>query len=829
MSKPGPLCHKCPLRNAPGVVWGVGSPNARLVVIGMAPAQDEIALGEPFSGKSGYLLESTMRKVGGPGRDRRYTTNVVKCFVEPGRPIPAGAVSCCAPLMHKELDMLELHDTILTLGGEAFHAFTRKKLLTQSPMRKGHKKPPDPNVWLRGCPYPLGSRRRLIPAVHPAFLLRQGLKDILFFERDLDRARRFAEGEGLTHEDVYSYSPSGEEVQKYVQECIRAGEFGLDIETTYAEADEEERVAEDTHKITVVGISHRPGSCLGVPADMVGLLAPLFQRRDPRLRCYTYNWGFDGYHLGKIFDMESVEAFDVMKSFYLIYPDAQRHDLATALSWFTDLPYHKNLQFSQPDLYNARDTWGVLEAGRNAVKEMTQLGLLELFWTSEMPLVQVMSEMEHVGVNCDVRQAQKIELTCYKLLQKYEEFWNAKMPLISWTSPQQLIVMFKKLGLPVQYKMRIAKDKSRKRTECCDEEVLELYRDAHKSQLAGLVLFMRKLKKAADFTHIYSSDGRAHARYMDQRGGRIQAKEPDLQNIPEELEAGGITVLPRTIIIPDDPDNDVIISADFDALEFYIYGYACQDEAILESRRKGEYIYGLFYKEIFKKPFFEEGKPPKKWYRRKDIPAWELLVAKSAPLGMLYGRGVPSLRSGLGVPHSQAERIYNEFHREHPRVRPHHTELTLQATRTGYLQDFFGRIRRFPNPRMSHNEILAFTGQTNGADILRTRALLPLHRGLRDFSARLLLTVHDSVAISCPRRLMHGCVEYVRDTMEAPIPQMKNYWIPCTIKLGTKETSSTGMPNWGDVVPYEDWIAQYGTQRTRTTGTLQASAGERPV
>lgn len=431
-----------------------------------------------------------------------------------------------------------------------------------------------------------------------------------------------------------------------------------------------------------------------------------------------------------------------------------------------------------------------------------------------MPLVDVMSAMEHTGVNIDVKQAQKIELTCYRLLREYEKYWENKIPQINWGSPQQLIALFKNLGLPTQYKIRIKKDKSRVKTECCDEDVLELYRDAYKSQLAGLVLFMRKLKKAADFTHIYASDGRAHARYMDQRGGRIQAKEPDLQNIPEELEAGGITVLPRTIIIPDDPASGCIISADFEAIEFFIYGYACQDAAILQARKDGTYIYGLFYKEIFKKDFFQTGYPPRKWYRRKDIPAWELLVAKSAPLGMLYGRGIPSLRSGLGIPHADAQRIYTSFHQEHPGVGRHHTELTFEATRRGYLQNYFGRVRRFPNARMNHNEILAFTGQSNAADILRVNALLPLHRGLADFNARLLLTVHDSVAVSCPRRYLAGCVDYIRETLEAPIARMNNYWIPCTVKVGTKETSTTGIPNWGDIIPWEDWVSTHGSQRT---------------
>lgn len=371
--KPGPLCHACPLQSAPGPVWGVGSPSARLVRVGMAPGPDEVSSGEPFSGKSGQLLESASRKIG-ISRERSYTTNVVKCLVPPRHPLPQKAVDCCAPLIQKELDMLQFHDTILTLGAEAFHAFTHKKLLTQSPMRHGHKKPPDPNIWLRGCVYPIGQKRVIIPAVHPAYLLRTGFKDILFFERDLQRAQRFAEGKGVRYNVSYNYKPSSAEILEYIEHCWSNTRIGLDIETPIKSADEEESAYGTTSEIDVIGISAEIGYCLGIPKDQLALAKSLFAPRpSKKLRVYDFNHGFDGYHLGTHFDMGGIEAFDVMKAWYLIYPDAQRHDLATALSWFTDMSYHKNLQYSQPDYYNACDSFGALWAGIEAEKELRTL------------------------------------------------------------------------------------------------------------------------------------------------------------------------------------------------------------------------------------------------------------------------------------------------------------------------------------------------------------------------------------------------------------------------------------------------------------------------
>jgi DNA polymerase I-like protein with 3'-5' exonuclease and polymerase domains len=411
--------------------------------------------------------------------------------------------------------------------------------------------------------------------------------------------------------------------------------------------------------------------------------------------------------------------------------------------------------------------------------------------------------MKVIGTNCDVIQASRMELMCYKALEQYTSWWKGKLPNVDWQSSQQLIALFTALKLPVVLRKRIKKDKTIARTPSCDQEVLEMYRDKYKNQLASLLLAMRELKKASDFTRIYASDGRAHPSHKihGQVAGRIQAKDPDLQNVPEEL-AG---IHPRTIIVPDDPNTDCIVSADFEAIEFFIYGYAAQDEPILKARREGTYIYGLFYEEIFHKPFFEPGRPPKKAYRRKDIPPWELLVAKSGPLGLLYGRGQKSLEDGLGIPRSTAGKIYNDFFKEHWKVERFHQNLMGEVHTHGYLRNYFNRIRWFPNPNGMRNEILAFPGQSNAADILIRNAIVPCHGGIKDFGGRLLFPVHDSVQFTVPRRALGGAVSFIRETLERPIPEMNNFWIPCVVKVGT---------NWGNCIPWEDWVLDANNKRT---------------
>src|SRR5262249_35035363 len=80
----------------------------------------------------------------------------------------------------------------------------------------------------------------------------------------------------------------------------------------------------------------------------------------------------------------------------------------------------------------------------------------------------------------------------------------------------------------------------------------------------------------------------------------------------------------------------------------------------------------------------------------------------------------------------------------------------------------------------------------------------------KEYGGRLLFPVHDSVQSQCPRSAMYAGASLYRDCMEAPIPEMKNFWIPAVIKVGTKETSTTGKPNWHDTIPWDDWVLTYG-------------------
>lgn len=790
-------CKACPLYHETAVD-GDGHIDAKLIIIGQNPGPTEKEVGLPFVGASGRVLDRALSNAM-ISRSRNYVTNVVKCFVPPGQPVPPKAVELCRPILAKELALLPKAKVILTLGKEAFDELSGKKLSLMHDRQSAEK---NPNAWLRGCPLPMADGRIIIPTVHPSFVMRSGFLSAPTFEADVVKARRFAEGTATIPQEHFDHNPSTAQVQEYTRECISLGECGIDIETPESIDDEDDLDPLTQTPVDVIGVSCHLGESIGVQPDQFDLLRPLLDGEPGggETTGWVYNGGFDYYHLSKRFSLRGIRQADALVAFHILHPELKTKDLATCLSYFSDIPYHKNLRKREPALYNNRDTYGVLYAGREMIAQMKYLGNENLFWNILMPLVDMMTDWRVKGVRSDTKRANQLILMLHMALQKYEVWWDKNVPAYSWSSPKQLIEMFQRQGLPVQMRLRPAKNgKPAKKTPSCDDDALELFATKYNNTTAKLIQTMRTLKHAQDFLDIARPDGWIHPRFKlhGQVGGRIQAMDPDLQNIPEEL-AG---VYPREILLPDHPD-DVMLIADFSQIELRIYCWYAKAQKLLDRILSGDYIYGIFYEEIFEEPFFASTGPRIKGNTDPRVVPWKLLVAKSWPLGFIYGRGVPDPGT-LPISKAKAKEIQNKFHKDNPEFRIFHDNIMVEATKKGYLQTAFGRIRRFPNAQGQRNEILAFFGQTTTVDVMITKSLLPFKTGLKQFSheqrtARTLFGVHDSVGVTCPKVHWRPCYDYMELTMQGPIPEMDGFSVPVEIKIG---------PSWGAAKPREKYLA----------------------
>lgn len=149
-------CVRCKL-HAMGrtqIVFGVGSPTARLMFVGEAPGQDEDRQGVPFVGRAGQLLTRTIERLG-LKRDDVYIANVIKCRPPANRNPEADEVATCQPFLFRQIDAIR-PKVIVALGTFAAQALLQTK---------------DPISRLRGRVFAWRGAR-LIPTFHPAFLLR---------------------------------------------------------------------------------------------------------------------------------------------------------------------------------------------------------------------------------------------------------------------------------------------------------------------------------------------------------------------------------------------------------------------------------------------------------------------------------------------------------------------------------------------------------------------------------------------------------------------------------------------------------------------------------
>ena len=167
-------CTRCALAaGRTQVVFGVGSPQAKLLFVGEGPGREEDLAGEPFVGRSGKLLDRLMAEEVGLTRAECYIANVVKCRPPNNRDPAPKEIAACRPYLDEQIELIG-PSVIVTLGN-----FSTKLLLESTQGIRA----------LRGQVFERG-RARVVPTYHPAYVLRAGGEAMAEMRADLVRAKR---------------------------------------------------------------------------------------------------------------------------------------------------------------------------------------------------------------------------------------------------------------------------------------------------------------------------------------------------------------------------------------------------------------------------------------------------------------------------------------------------------------------------------------------------------------------------------------------------------------------------------------------------------------
>ena len=364
-------------------------------------------------------------------------------------------------------------------------------------------------------------------------------------------------------------------------------------------------------------------------------------------------------------------------------------------------------------------------------------GLTSLFHEVELPLVDVLVEMEREGITLDVARLQKISKRFgVRSAELERRVWELAGEEFTIGSPQQLApILFDKLGL--------SRKRRGKTGFSTDARVLQAIRDEH--EIVPAIEEWREVTKLKStyldaFPELISDDGRLHTTFNQTATatGRLSSTNPNLQNIPIRTEQG------REIraCFTAGPGRR-LISADYSQVELRLLAHIADEPVLKEIFRRGEDVHTATAEAIL-------GGKTDPGTRSK---------AKMVNYGIVYGLSAYGLADRLQIPQEEAQEFIDRYFERFPKVKEF-IESTIELAREeGHVTTLFGRIRRVPELRSrqfqtrSLGERLAVNMVIQGtaADIIKV-AMVRARDSLRadGLETRLVLQIHDELLYEAP-------------------------------------------------------------------------------
>ena len=389
--------------------------------------------------------------------------------------------------------------------------------------------------------------------------------------------------------------------------------------------------------------------------------------------------------------------------------------------------------------------------------EVEEKGMARLLREVEIPLAQVLADMENVGFEAD---AQGIAEFGALLENRIGNIQRAIYESVGYefnlNSPKQLAkALFEDLGLPAK--------KKTKSGYSTNAEVLESLRDAHPA--VSMLLDYRTLAKLKStycdgLLKVIGPEGRIHSSFnqTETRTGRISSTEPNLQNIPVRQELG--RELRRFFRAR---EGWLLVDADYSQIELRVLAHMAQDETMIAAFNSDTDIHRVTASQVFDVP--EEMVTPLMRSR-----------AKAVNFGIVYGIGAHSLSQDIGVSYGEAKRYIDQYLSRYAGVAKFMDRMIETAKETGYAETLFGRRRPLPELRASNAVTRSFGErvarnmpiQGTAADIIKI-AMVRVHDRLRreQLRSRLILQVHDELIVEAPEEEAGQAARIVKEEMEA--------------------------------------------------------------
>lgn len=399
----------------------------------------------------------------------------------------------------------------------------------------------------------------------------------------------------------------------------------------------------------------------------------------------------------------------------------------------------------------------IYETRVRLLKELSDDGELDLFNNIEMPLAEVLADMEITGIKVDVDYLTKVEEELKeKLDAKEKEIYELAGTQFNIMSPTQLAkVLFVDLAIPYPKKVKDNKFSTSK-------DILDKIKNVN--PIVDKILEYRTLAKlytnyAVGLKAEVREDGRIHTIFTQTltRTGRLSSISPNLQNIPARAE---YSALIRKAFVPD--HNSKILSSDYSQVELRIFASMSKAINLINAFVNNEDIHARTAADIFKVDMSSVTKDMRR-------------TAKAVNFGILYGISSFGLSEDLGIDVKTAKKFIDDYLETYPGIRDFQAKEIADAYANGYVRTLMNRKRvieelknknymiRSSGERMALNTPI----QGTAADILK-KAMVEIYKEFdkRNLKSKMLIQVHDELVFNVLDDEIDEVSEIVRDIME---------------------------------------------------------------
>ncbi len=471
-------------------------------------------------------------------------------------------------------------------------------------------------------------------------------------------------------------------------------------------------------------------------------------------------------------------AFDTMVADYLLDPGERNHsldDLAKRYLGHTTIKIKEligsgktqkrmdQVPVSLITAYAAEDADIPVQLAEILQARLDEEGLGTLFRDLEMPLIDVLAEMEFNGIKVDVAKLGELGKRFGVRMNELEgEIYELAGRRFNIDSRQQLgKVLFEDLRLPGGKKTKTGLS--------TDVGVLEGLATQHPLP-AKIIEYRQYAKLQSTYADaliglVHPQTGRVHTSFKQDVAatGRLSSTEPNLQNIPVRTNEGREI---RAAFIAGEPGWK-LVTADYSQIELRVLAHFSGDQALQRAFAADEDIHAMVASEVYGVPLQEVTRELRR-------------AAKAVNFGVIYGQSAFGLAKSLGIEKTQAAEFIDAYFARYPGVDDFMKRTLAECRKKGYVNTVLGRRRTVQGvrdlsslgdsrqrnlpERIAINTVI----QGSAADLIK-KAMIHVHARMQRerFRARLLLQIHDELVFEAPCDEIERLAALVRDEMES--------------------------------------------------------------